>query len=350
MPRALITGISGQDGAYLAKLLIDKGYEVYGAERRSASGEHWRLQALGIFDKVKMVSFELLEQSNVVNALEKVKPDEIYNLAAMSFVGASFDQPVYTCDVNGLGVVRLLEAAKQVCPKAKIYQASTSEMFGSSYSENGGQKWQDENTPFHPRSPYGCAKLLAHSMCANYRESYNTFVCSGILFNHESPLRGNEFVTKKITRELARISIQMAYYNKPEPLELGNMNARRDWGHAEDYVHGMWLMLQQKQPGDYVLSTGETRSVRDFVNAAAKALGWKELRWEGEGLDEKAYSGDTLVVRVNPKFYRPADVEYLCGRPDLAVSKLGWERKYSFEDLVASMVRWDLDPDAWREV
>ena len=345
MKRALITGISGQDGGYLAKLLLSKGYEVWGAARRSASGENWRLKALGIQDQVKMIPFECLEYSNIAKALEKVKPDEIYNLAAMSFVGASFDQPVYTGDVNGLGVVRLLEAMRQVCPRAKLYQASTSEMFGSSYSYEIGyspntkfatEYFQDENTPFHPRSPYGCAKLFAHTMVTNYREAYDMFCCSGILFNHESPLRGSEFVTKKITRTLTQI-----HKLNSGVLELGNLSARRDWGHAEDYVRGMWMMLQQEKPTDYVLSTGTTRSVKDFVNATAEALGW-ELHWKGEGLDTQATLADgRVMVRVNPDFFRPSDVEYLCGDAEKARKELDWEPRLSFEELIRDMVVYD---------
>lgn len=688
--KALITGISGQDGSYLAKLLLEKGYEVYGAERRSASSEHWRLKKLGIIDQVKMVPFELLEHSNIVETLEKVRPDEIYNLGAMSFVGASFKQPVYTCDVNGLGVVRLLEAVRKTCPKAKIYQASTSEMFGSSFfCFDKKEKYQNEETPFHPRSPYGCSKLLAHSMVVNYREAYGMFACSGILFNHEcvpsgtpvavrkdgivdivdideivphrtnpksgkrytsngggyeiwdgenwvtcnartatwhdeeivtihsrggiveatsdhviftkegekpsgevkegdqlfltnpktdsfgcltkeeawligilvadghigaegrharvtnnnneilkkveslwasiamgssrlsktssgfgdslvgtinlsgnssylsmlrgeiycenkgkkipkrilnaseeikieflrgyndgdglksghrtdefksfrttssvlaaglvwlsrtvlrrevsvylqpgtasgensylinpssenkqgekgahlrkdknevrkverrkyqgwmfdlatetkkfsagvgfitvhnSPLRGEEFVTRKITKGMAEIYKKLAPEKAENvvPIQLGNLNAKRDWGHAEDYVYGMWQMLQQEKPDDYVLATGETKSVRDFINAAAEVLGWC-ISWDGEGLEEKAYidrgGKKVLVVEVNEEFYRPSDVEHLCGLPTKAKEKLNWEPKYSFEKLVESMVFHDLGFD-----
>jgi len=342
--KCLITGISGQDGAYLSKILLEKGYEVYGAERRSASSEHWRLKELGILDKIKMVPFELLEHSNIIKTLENIMPDEIYNLAAMSFVGTSFDQPIFTCDVNGLGVVRLLESIKMICPKAKFYQASTSEMFGSSYfiGENYGKRYhyQNEATPFHPRSPYGCAKLLAHSMVVNYREAYGIFACSGILFNHESPFRGDEFVTKKITKTLAKIQ-----NGEDIVLELGNIHARRDWGHAEDYCLGMWLMLQQDKPDDFVLSSGETRSVKEFINVAAKYLNWN-IRWDGEGLDEKAFlvkdDKEKLIVKINKDFYRPSDVEYLCGSSEKAKKYLNWVPKYSFEDLVSSMIDYDL--------
>lgn len=342
MLRALITGVSGQDGAILAQILLDKGYEVYGAERRSASSEHWRLKELGILDQVKMIAFELLEYSNIVNVLEKVQPDEIYNMAAMSFVGASFSQPIFTCDANGLGVVRLLEAMRQVCPEAKFYQASSSEMFGSSCScllNNFGTTthFQDERTPFHPCSPYACSKLFAHSMVVNYREAYDLFGCSGICFNHEGPLRSPEFVTRKITLGFANI-----YHGKQEVLELGNMDARRDWGHFEDHCRGMILMLQHDNPDDYVLATGETRSVKDFVNATAKALDW-ELAWEGEGSEMKARRDGKVIVQVNPEFYRPSDVEYLCGNAEKAKRVLGWEPEYTFDDLVVSMIEADVE-------
>jgi GDPmannose 4,6-dehydratase len=344
MPTALITGISGQDGAYLARHLLSLGYEVYGGQRRSSSNEHWRLKKLGILNQVKMVSLELLEFSNVVNCLKKVKPDEIYNLAAMSFVGASFEQPVYTGDTNGLGVVRLLEAMRQECPEAKFYQASTSEMFGSSstttnFVSGQNETYQDESTRFYPRSPYGCAKLYAHTMVVNYRESYGMHCSSGILFNHESPLRGQEFVTRKITTAVAKIHI-----GEQSVLELGNMTARRDWGHAHDYVVGMHTMLQQDKADDYVLATGETHSVEDFVNAAFNRVGG-DLIWEGEGLDRVARlkPGGDIVVKVNPEFYRPADVEYLCGKPTKAETVLKWERRYSFDELVSNMVESDLE-------
>ncbi|CEK16904.1 GDP-mannose 4,6-dehydratase [Chthonomonas calidirosea] len=332
--RALITGITGQDGAYLAKLLLDHGYEVYGAYRRSASINLWRLAELGIANAVKLVSLELLEYSNILRCLDQVQPDEVYNLAAQSFVTASFDQPIYTADVDALGTTRLLEALRQVRPEAHFYQASTSEMFGKVREVP-----QTEETPFHPRSPYGVAKLYAHWITVNYRESYGMHATSGILFNHESPLRGQEFVTRKITSSLARIR-----HGQLDVLELGNLDAKRDWGFAGDYVRGMYLMLQQPQADDYVLATGETRTVREFVEAAARYAGF-DIVWEGvaentRGIDRKT---GKEIVRVNPKLYRPAEVDLLLGCPKKAETKLGWHREVSFEGLVESMVRADLD-------
>lgn len=295
--RALITGITGQDGAYLARLLQSKGYEVFGAYRRSAHPNTHRLEYLGV--ELEMVPFELLEYENVKKTIEKIRPDEIYNLAAMSFVGDSWDLPLYTVDTNGLGVLRILEAIRGT--DIRLYQASTSEMFGNAAAR------QDEQTPFVPRSPYGCGKLLAHSLCVNYRESFGTKVSCGILFNHESPLRGNEFVTQKIARGIRG------------KLELGNLNAKRDWGHAEDYVMAMWLMLQS-DADDFVIATGVAHSVKDFVTEAAKA------------------AGVTPQIAINPKYYRPAEVNHLCGNPEKAYEKLGWQATTSFEDLVHEMV------------
>jgi len=331
--RALITGISGQDGAYLSKLLLKKGYEVYGAARRSASNEFWRLKELGILDQVKVVPFELLEQSNIVNTLKEVRPDEIYNLAAMSFVGDSFNQSVFTGDVNGLGVVRMLEAMRTNLPKAKFYQASTSEMFG-----HAQETPQNENTPFYPRSPYGCSKLYAHWSVVNYREAYGLHCSSGILFNHESPLRGEEFVTRKTVKTLCQIKVE-----QKNILELGNLNAKRDWGHAEDYVDGMYRMLQQEIPQDYVLATGKTHTIREFVNISASELGW-ELRWEGENENEKAYRScdNKLIVQVNPKFYRPSEVHLLCGNAYKSRKTLKWSPKHDLSSLISDMIKSDL--------
>ena len=252
---ALITGITGQDGAYLAKFLLDKGYKVYGTYRRLSTPNFWRLHALDIIKKVNLISFDLLDQSSMINILQKIKPDEIYNLAAQSFVGASFEQPIATGEVTGLGVTRLIDTARAICPKAKFYQASTSEMFGLVQETP-----QTEKTPFYPRSPYAAAKLYAHWIVVNYRESYNMFACNGILFNHESPLRGLEFVTRKITNSVARIKLGLQ-----DELKLGNLDSKRDWGFAPDFVRAMWLMLQQKKPEDYIISTGETHTVREFV-------------------------------------------------------------------------------------
>ena len=331
---ALVTGITGQDGAYLSRLLLDKGYRVVGAFRRGASLSLWRLNELGVTDAdIEFVPFELLEYANLRRAIEDAKPDEIYNLGAQSFVGISFEQPLFTTDVNALGVTRILEAVREVNPDIKFYQASTSEMFGKVQAVP-----QTERTPFYPRSPYAIAKLYAHWMTVNYRESYGLFGSNGILFNHESPLRGIEFVTRKITAGLARIreGLQGA-------VELGNLEAKRDWGFAGDYVEGMWLMLQQEKPDDYVLATGETTSVRKFCELAAAALEF-DLAWEGEaeatkGIDRR--SGKT-IIRVNPKFYRPAEVELLIGDPAKARARLGWSAKTPLSRLVEMMVDADL--------
>jgi len=333
MKKALVTGITGQDGAYLAKLLLEKGYEVWGAYRRSASLNLWRLEELSIRDEIKLISLDLLEYSNIVRALEKVQPDEIYNLAAQSFVALSFEMPLYTADADALGVTRLLEAIRAVNPRTRFYQASTSEMFGKVQETP-----QTERTPFYPRSPYGVAKLYAHWITVNYRESYGIHASSGILFNHESPLRGQEFVTRKITAGLARIK-----YAQQDVLELGNLDAKRDWGFAGDYVEGMWRMLQQESPDDYVLATGETHSVREFVELAAEVAGF-DLAWEGSGEEERGIDRRTgkVVVRVNPEFYRPAEVDLLLGNPEKAQSRLGWSPRVGFSALVRVMAERDL--------
>jgi GDPmannose 4,6-dehydratase len=332
--RALITGITGQDGAYLAKLLLEKGYEVFGAYRRTASVNLWRLEELGVGEQVKLVSFDLLEYSNIQRLVEKVAPEEIYNLAAQSYVALSFEQPLYTGDTDALGVARLLEVIRVVNPKIRFYQASTSEMFGKVQAIP-----QSESTPFYPRSPYGVAKLYAHWMTVNYRESYGIHASSGILFNHESPLRGQEFVTRKITTTLAKIKHGLA-----SVLELGNLDAKRDWGFAGDYVEGMWRMVQAEQADDFVLATGQTHSVRDFVNSAAQTAGF-ELRWEGKAESERGFDVSTgrELVRVNPDFYRPAEVELLIGDPSKAKSTLGWEPKMHLAELVRAMTLADLE-------
>src|SRR3954453_1823181 len=319
--RAMVTGVTGQDGAYLAKLLLEKGYRVFGAIRRTSTANVARLEELGIAEQVELVDFDLLEFSNLLRVVEQTNPDEIYNLAAQSFVGISFEQPIYTGECDALGVTRLLEAVRAVNPKIRFYQASTSEMFGAV-----AETPQRETTPFHPRSPYGVAKLYGHWITVNYRESYGMHATSGILFNHESPLRGREFVTRKITMSLAKIK-----HGKLDVLALGNMDAERDWGYAADYVEGMWRMLQQPQPGDYVLASGQKHSVRDFVLAAGKRLGF-DIVFEGSGTDERGIdrkSGRTLV-KVEPKFYRPAEVEHLCGDPTKAEKALGWQRQVPF--------------------
>lgn len=331
--KALITGITGQDGAYLAKLLLSKGYEVYGAYRRSSSRNTWRLSELGIVNDVNLVCVELTDQTSVERAVHSIAPDEIYNLAAQSFVAESFGQPIYTGDIDGLSVTRILESIRTVNPKIKFYQASTSEMFGKVQAVP-----QSEDTPFYPRSPYGVAKLYGHWITINYRESYDIFACSGILFNHESPLRGPEFVTRKITNALAAFHL-----GKGDVLDLGNLDAKRDWGFAGDYVDGMWRMLQQTQPNDYILSTGITTSVRTFVEMTGKALGatiaWKGKGKEEIGIDEK--TGKTWV-KINPNHYRPAEVDLLIGNPAKAQKELGWSHKVSIEQLVQMMIEADL--------
>jgi GDPmannose 4,6-dehydratase len=332
MKKALITGITGQDGAYLSQLLLEKGYEVYGAYRRSASVNLWRLEELGIADRIQFQPFDLLEYSNIQRSLEKIQPDEVYNLAAQSFVALSFEQPLYTGDVDALGVTRMLESIRTVNPKIRFYQASTSEMFGKVQAIP-----QTESTPFYPRSPYGVAKLYAHWMTINYRESYGLHASSGILFNHESPFRGIEFVTRKITSTLAKIKC-----GQTQVLELGNLDAKRDWGFAKDYVEGMWRMVQAQTPDDYVLATGETHSVRDFVNWAAQAIG-QEIHWTGHGESEQGIDGNgKVIVRVNPEFYRPAEVELLVGNPEKATNALGWTPTVPISELVAMMVHADL--------
>jgi GDPmannose 4,6-dehydratase len=329
---ALITGITGQDGAYLAKLLVGKGYKVYGGVRRTSTSNTWRLAELGIERDVELIDFELMEMGNVLRVVERTRPDEIYNLGAQSFVHASFEYPIYTVETNTLGVVRILEAIRQVDPKIRFYQASTSEMYGQVQETP-----QTERTPFYPRSPYGISKLHAHWFTVNYRESYGLHASSGILFNHESPLRGRDFVTRKITCALAQIK-----HGQLDALSLGNLEAMRDWGFAGDYVEGMWLMVQAPAPGDYVLATGETNSVRRFVEVAAPLFGFN-LAWEGKGeaetgIDRK--SGRTLV-RIDPRHFRPAEVSTLIGSPERARQQLGWERRVKFDELVALMAEAD---------
>lgn len=335
MKKAIITGITGQDGAYLAELLLEKGYEVYGTYRRTASVNFWRIEELGIekHPHLYLIEYDLTDQSNTIRMVAQIRPDEIYNLAAQSFVGVSFEQPLATAHITGLGCVHLLEAIRIVDPKIRFYQASTSEMFGLVQEIP-----QKESTPFYPRSPYGVAKLYAHWMVINYRESYNIFGCSGILFNHESPLRGREFVTRKITDSVAKIKL-----GKLDVLELGNMDAKRDWGFAKEYVEGMYLMLQAKVPDIYVLATNRTETVRDFVTMAFKAVGI-ELEFKGYAANEVAVNkaNGKIVVKVNSKFYRPAEVELLIGNPEKARQELGWEPKCTLEELCAMMVKEDL--------
>ncbi len=334
MKTAIISGICGQDGAYLAKLLLEKGYKVIGAERRSASGSAWRLEKLGIKESVIFEDFELLEFSTMINILKKYDPDEFYNLAAQSFVKASFETPIFTGNVTGLGVTRILEAIRSHNPEIRFYQASSSEMFGKVVETP-----QTESTPFYPRSPYAVAKLYGHWMAVNYREAYNMFCSNGILFNHESPIRGEEFVTKKITSTLAKIKLGLA-----ECLELGNLSAKRDWGFAGDYVEAMHLMLTTNRPDDYVIATGETHSVEEFVELSCQFLGLETV-WEGE--DEKRVlidlNSNKTIVRVNKDFYRPAEVDLLIGNSAKAKKELGWTPKHRFESLVEMMIQDDID-------
>ncbi|MDU6434379.1 MAG: GDP-mannose 4,6-dehydratase [Pantoea sp.] len=332
---AVVTGITGQDGAYLAELLLNKGYAVYGTYRRTSSVNFWRIEELGIKNNpnLKLVEYDLTDISASIRLLQESQATEVYNLAAQSFVGVSFDQPLTTAEITGIGPVNLLEAIRIVNPKIRFYQASTSEMFGKVQAIP-----QKEDTPFYPRSPYGVAKLYAHWMTINYRESYGIFASSGILFNHESPLRGQEFVTRKITDSVAKIKL-----GKLDVLELGNLDAKRDWGFAKEYVEGMWLMLQAEEPDTFVLATNRTETVRDFVAMAFKAAGI-ELRFEGKDEQEIAIdvATDKVVVKVNPKFYRPAEVELLIGNPQRAKDILGWEPKTTLEELCAMMVQEDL--------
>lgn len=336
MKTAIITGITGQDGAYLAELLLQKGYKVVGTYRRTSSVNFWRIEELGIdrHPNLELVEYDLTDTSSNIRLLERVQPDEIYNLAAQSFVAVSFEQPITTAEITGIGPVNLLEAIRIVNPKIKFYQASTSELYGKVQEIP-----QDENTPFYPRSPYAAAKLYAHWMTINYRESYNMFATSGILFNHESPLRGLEFVTRKITDMAARISL-----GSDRVLELGNMDAKRDWGYAKEYVEGMWRILQHHTPDTFVLATNQTWTVRHFVELAFKAVDI-EVEWQGEGENERAINKATgkEIVRVNPRFYRPAEVELLIGKNDKARQELGWEPKTSLEELCRLMVEADLE-------
>jgi len=332
---AVVTGITGQDGAYLARLLLDKGYRVFGTFRRGSSVNFWRIEELGIagHERLHLVEFDLLDAGSGIRLLEKAQPQEVYNLAAQSFVAVSFDQPVNTGMITGLGVLNLLEAIRIVDPTIRFYQASTSEMFGRVQEVP-----QSERTPFYPRSPYGVAKLFAHWSTVNYRESYGIFGASGILFNHESPLRGREFVTRKVTDAVARIA-----HGKLDALELGNMDAQRDWGFAGEYVDGMWRMLQQKEPDTYVLATGRMQPVRRFVELAFEAA-QIPLAWKGEGVEETGVDTrtGTTRVRINPAFYRPAEVEQLLGDPDKALRELGWAATTPLEELCRLMVAADL--------
>jgi GDPmannose 4,6-dehydratase len=333
--RAVVTGITGQDGAYLAELLLAKGYVVYGTYRRTSSVNFWRIEELGIQNNpdLHLVEYDLTDLGSSIALVTEAKPDEVYNLAAQSFVGVSFNQPAATAQITAVGALHLLEAIRLTNPKIRFYQASTSEMFGKVQAIP-----QIEETPFYPRSPYGVAKLYAHWITINYRESYDIFGSSGILFNHESPLRGREFVTRKITDSVAKIKL-----GQLETLELGNLDAKRDWGFAKEYVEGMWLMLQANEPDTFVLATNRTETVRDFVQMAFKGAG---ITVEFKGSAESEVAIDTAtgktVMRINPKFYRPAEVELLIGNPAKAKAKLGWEPKTTLEQLCQMMVEADL--------
>ncbi|XPH02574.1 GDP-mannose 4,6-dehydratase [Variovorax paradoxus] len=332
---AVVTGITGQDGAYLAELLLSKGYVVHGTYRRTSSVNFWRIEELGIqaHPDLHLVEYDLTDLGSSITLIKDANPDEVYNLAAQSFVGVSFNQPAATAQITGIGALHLLEAIRLVNPKIRFYQASTSEMFGKVQAIP-----QIEDTPFYPRSPYGVAKLYAHWMTINYRESYDIFGCSGILFNHESPLRGREFVTRKITDGVAKIKL-----GKLDVLELGNLDAKRDWGFAKEYVEGMWRMLQVDEPDTYVLATNRTETVRDFVSMAFKGAGIT-VEFKGAGETESAVDTTTgkTVMRINPKFYRPAEVELLIGNPAKAKEKLGWEPSTTLEQLCQMMVEADI--------
>lgn len=329
--KALVTGITGQDGSYLAELLLEKGYEIYGIMRRKSVVDYGNVNH--IKNKINFIYADMSDIISLVNAVKISMPDEVYNLAAQSFVATSWEQPIATAEIDAIGVTNLLEAIRTIRPSAKFYQASTSEMFGLVQEIP-----QKESTPFYPRSPYGVAKLYGHWITKNYRESYNLFACSGILFNHESERRGKEFVTRKITDAVAKIKL-----NKLDHLELGNLDSKRDWGHSKDYVKAMWLMLQQQSPDDYVIATNETRSVREFVEAAFKCVDIN-VKWYGNGINEVGInqSNGKEIVKVNKKFYRPAEVDILLGDPTKAEKTLGWKREINFENLVARMVKNDL--------
>jgi len=341
MKKALITGITGQDGAYLAEFLLKKGYEVHGIKRRSSLFNTDRIDHLyqGPHESKRRFILhygDLTDSTNLIRILQQVHPDEVYNLAAQSHVAVSFESPEYTADTDGLGTLRILEGIRLLGleKRTKFYQASTSELFGKVQEIP-----QTETTPFYPRSPYAVAKLYAYWICVNYREAYGIYACNGILFNHESPLRGETFVTRKITRALARISL-----NLQECLYLGNLDAKRDWGHAKDYVKMQWLMLQQDKPEDFVIATGEQHSVRDFVNIAANELDI-QITWQGKGIDEKGIDTKTgnTIVAVDPKYFRPTEVETLLGNPAKAKEELGWTPKITFQELVTEMVQQDLE-------
>ena len=335
--KAFITGVTGQDGSYLAELLLEKGYEIHAILRRSSVFTTQRIEHILEHERMFTYHGDLTDSSNIHRLLMNIKPDEVYNLGAQSHVSVSFEVPEYTADVVGLGTIRILDAVRDLGPDCKYYQASTSELFGGI----PGTEPQSETTPFYPKSPYGAAKLYAYWVTVNYRESYDLFACNGILFNHESPRRGETFVTKKITQAVARI-----HQGRQKVLRLGNMDAKRDWGHAKDFVYAQWLMLQQDKPQDYVIATGETHTVREFVEVAFKEIDI-DIKWQGKGINEKGIDVSTgkILVEVDEKYFRPAEVELLLGDPTKAEKELGWKRKVSFQELVAEMVRYDLEND-----
>ena len=330
MKKALIIGITGQDGSYLAELLINKSYDVYGMHRRTSTDAFERIGP--IKSKIKLVSGDLTDTSSLIRILKEIKPDEVYNLGSQSFVPSSWTEPTSTGNITGLGVLRILEAIRLIDPKIKFYQASSSEMFGKVQESP-----QTETTPFYPRSPYGIAKVYGHWITKHYRETYGMHASSGILFNHESPKRGKQFVTRKISHSVAKIKLGYQEY-----FEIGNLNAKRDWGYARDYVEAMWLMLQQDKSGDYVISTGETHSVREFIKEAFNAVGM-DIQWEGEGMEEVGRVNGKIVVKTNPKFYRSAEVDLLLGDYSKAKNELGWAPKTKFRELVKIMVESDLE-------
>ena len=334
MKTAIITGISGQDGAYLAQFLLKKKYKIIGLDRRSSRDERWRLNYLGIEQKIIFEYIDLSDISSIERVFNKYKINELYNLAAQSFVGTSFDVQISTCDVNALGTLRVLEMIRNKNKQIKFYQASTSEMFGDVFETP-----QDENTKFNPQSPYAISKVFAHYITKNYRDSYNIFACSGILFNHESPLRGEEFVTRKITLALAKIKA-----GKMSCLYLGNLNAKRDWGYAGDYVEAMWLMMQKKKADDYVIATNKSYSIKDFINEAVKYYNLKII-WKGKGINQQAINVETnkAIIKVDPKFFRPSEVENLKGRADKAKKILKWKPKVNFKKLVEIMSKADIE-------
>jgi len=336
---AFCAGVTGQDGSYLAELLLEKGYIVHAIIRRSSTFNTERIEHLMNYERLHLHHGDITDPTNIMRLLSEIKPDEIYNLAAQSHVKVSFEEPYYTASVDALGTLTILEAMRTHCPKAKFYQASTSELYGGLEYNKNSNRMYDENSPFHPRSPYGVAKIYGFWIVKNYRESYGLFACNGILFNHESERRGKTFVTRKITTNMVQIK-----KGKREVLKIGNLDAERDWGHSQEYIEGMWRMLQQEKPDDFVLATGKTYKVRTFIEMTAKHLGW-DIEWKGKGVNEKGYDKETgkLLVEVDSKYFRPAEVDRLIGDPSKAKKILGWEAKIGLSELVERMVKHDLE-------